>query len=153
MTRELDPNAEPLMPHRHVHLLRVRYSETDGMGTYYNSRVLEWFECGRTELCRTLGKPYRDWERDGVMLPVVEAHVEYSGKAQYDDLLRICTTVSMAGRARLQFDMEIELAETGQPVCRGYTIHAVADSSGKPIRPPQWLVELMAQPQAAPNNG
>ena len=27
---------------------RVRYSETDQMGTFYNSRALEWFECGRT---------------------------------------------------------------------------------------------------------
>ena len=32
--------------------LRVRYSETDQMGTFYNSRALEWFECGRTELMR-----------------------------------------------------------------------------------------------------
>ena len=30
--------------------LRVRYSETDQMGTFYNSRALEWFERGRTEL-------------------------------------------------------------------------------------------------------
>lgn len=118
------------------------------MGTYYNSRVLEWFECGRTELCRTLGKPYREWERDGVMLPVVTAHVEYRGKAQYDDLLKISTTVSMAGRARLQFDMEIELADSGQAVCRGHTIHAITDLSGRPIRPPEWLVELVAPPAA-----
>jgi acyl-CoA thioester hydrolase len=34
--------------------LRVRYSETDQMGTFYNSRALEWFECGRTELMRNL---------------------------------------------------------------------------------------------------
>ena len=34
--------------------LRVRYSETDQMGTFYNSRALEWFECGRTELMRAV---------------------------------------------------------------------------------------------------
>jgi hypothetical protein len=33
----------------------------------------------------------------------------------------------------------IENATTGQPVCHGYTIHAITDPAGKPIRPPQWL--------------
>jgi hypothetical protein len=42
--------------------LRVRYSETDQMGTFYNSRALEWFECGRTELLRQLGIPYAQME-------------------------------------------------------------------------------------------
>ena len=35
--------------------VRVRYSETDQMGTFYNSRPLEWFECGRSEHSRQLG--------------------------------------------------------------------------------------------------
>ena len=38
--------------------LRVRYGETDQMGTFYNSRALEWFECGRTELLRAIGAAY-----------------------------------------------------------------------------------------------
>jgi YbgC/YbaW family acyl-CoA thioester hydrolase len=68
---------------------RVRYSETDQMGTFYYSRPLEWFECGRTELLRCLGLPYAEMEQRGVLLPVVEAHVDYLGRARYDDLLRM----------------------------------------------------------------
>src|SRR5450755_816424 len=46
--------------------LRVRYSETDQMGTFYNSRALEWFECGRTELMRrNLGMSYAALEARG----------------------------------------------------------------------------------------
>ena len=128
----------------HELLIRVRYSETDQMRTYYNSRVLEWFEQGRAELLRALGKPYKEMENLGVQLPVSEAHVEFLGRAEYDDLLRIKTAISMAGRARMRFDEEIEDAATGRPVCRGYTIHAVTDMSGKPIRPPAWLLEAIA---------
>jgi acyl-CoA thioester hydrolase len=128
---------------QHDLLIRLRYSETDQMGTYYNSRVLEWFEQGRAELLRARGKPYSEMEKLGVQLPVSEAHVEFVGRAQYDDLLRIKTTVSMAGRARMRFDEQVEDAQTGRPVCRGYTIHAVTDMSGKPIRPPAWLVEAI----------
>ena len=128
---------------QHVLQFRVRYSETDQMRTYYNSRPLEWFERGRTELLRALGKPYRQMEPLGVLLPVKEAHVEYLGRAGYDDLLKMTSTLSMAGRASIRVDVEIEQAETGQPVCRGYTVHAITDTSGKPIRPPKWLVEFI----------
>ena len=48
----------------------------------------------------------------------------------------------MIGRVRLRFEVSIENAATGQAVCRGYTIHAITDPSGKPIRPPQWLKEI-----------
>jgi acyl-CoA thioester hydrolase len=121
---------------------RVRYSETDQMGTYYNSRPLEWFERGRTELLRAMGMPYRQMEPLGVLLPVKEAHVEYLGRAGYDDLLRMTSVLSMPGKARIRVDVEIEQADSGQPVCRGYTVHVVTDPSGKPIRPPKWLLEL-----------
>ena len=70
--------------------LRVRYSETDQMGTFYNSRALEWFECGRTELMRNrVGLSYAALEAKGIFLPLVEAHLEFRGGARHDDLLRI----------------------------------------------------------------
>jgi acyl-CoA thioester hydrolase len=131
--------------------LRVRYSETDQMGTFYNSRALEWFECGRTELMRRqLGMPYAALEKKGVFLPLVEAHLEFEGGARYDDLLDIATTVELSGRARLRFEVQITQNPTGKPVVRGYTVHAFADPEGKPVRPPFWFVELMHTAAGAP---
>ena len=121
---------------------RVRYCDTDQMRTYYNARALEWFETGRTELLRVLGKPYREWEQEGVFLPVTETHIKFEGRAQYDDELVLTTTLSMVSRARMRCDCRIEQAGTGEPVCAGYTIHAVTDASGKPIRPPTWVADL-----------
>jgi len=121
---------------------RVRYADTDQMGTYYHARALEWFELGRNELLRALGRPYRQWEAEGLRLPVVEAHVRFLGAAEYDDLLRLATTFSREGKARLRFDSRIERADTGAPVCQGWTIHVVSDPSGRPLRPPAWLVAL-----------
>ena len=123
--------------------LRVRYSETDQMGTFYNSRALEWFECGRTELLRSIGVPYAQMERRGVLLPLVEAHVEYQGRARYDDLLKVTATAAMAGRARVRFVVRIVQAEGGQAVAGGYTVHAVVSPEGRPIRPPAWLLEAL----------
>jgi acyl-CoA thioester hydrolase len=122
---------------------RIRYSETDRMGAFYNSRALEWFEMGRNEYLREVGVSYAEMEARGFRLPVIEAHVEYKARATYDDLLAMETRASMASRLRVRFENEITDDETGMPVARGYTIHVVADPSGKPVRPPEWLTEAL----------
>jgi acyl-CoA thioester hydrolase len=137
-----------LPPFSHTLAFRVRYSETDQMGTFYNSRALEWFECGRTELFRHLGLPYCELEARGVFLPLVEAHVEYLGRARYDDLLEMTSVASFAGRARLRCDVTIVQAGTARGVARGYTVHAFADGEGRAIRPPVWLLKSFADLEA-----
>ncbi len=129
--------------------IRVRYSEIDRMGTFYNSRALEWFEVGRTEWLRATGISYAEMEHRGVGLPLVESHVEYLATAKYDDELRIEVSAKMSGKARMRFDIEISQAEDSQKVARGYTIHAITDPTSenfptiRPIRPPQWFTEAI----------
>ncbi len=136
------PSTRPLS---HTMTLRVRYSETDQMGTFYNSRPLEWFECGRSELLRSLGLPYSSLEEKGIFLPLIESHVQYLGRARYDDLLEMTTTLTFAGRARLRCAVEMVQAESRKAVVSGYTVHALTDAEGKPIRPPAWLLEKLEQ--------
>ncbi len=124
--------------------IRIRYSETDQMGTFYNSRALEWFECGRTELLRAMGVSYRQMEERGVMLPMVESHVEYLGRAQYDDELLITASVAMCGKVRVRFEIDIAHADTAKPVARGWTVHATVSPAGKTIRPPAWFLETIS---------
>jgi len=113
------------------------------MGTFYNSRALEWFEVGRTDWLRQAGIPYAEMEQRGALLPLVEAHVEYHGRARYDDQLELVTTAAMAGKASMRFDVAIAHV-SGERVASGYTVHAIVNGEGKPIRPPAWLAEAMA---------
>jgi acyl-CoA thioester hydrolase len=146
----------------HILEFRVRYSETDQLGTFYNSRVLEWFECGRTELLRQLGVSYADMELRGLCLPLVEAHVKYQGRARYDDRLVMTSRLARCGRASLRFDVAIMHAAADSaanhggmaavragPVAAGYTIHAITDGAGKPMRCPDWLAALLPPLQRA----
>lgn len=128
----------------HVTKIRVRYSETDQMGTFYNSRVLEWFEVGRTELLRAVGISYAEIEDKNVLLPLVEANLKFEGRARYDDELRVTSRCSMDGRASLRFDVTIVHVNSQKPVASGSTRHAITDRAGKPIRPPKWLVQAIA---------
>ncbi len=123
--------------------LRVRYSDTDQMGTFYNSRPLEWFECARTELIRSkMGMSYAELEAKGFYLPVVEAHLEFHSGARYDDLLEITSKASFSSRARLHFDMLVTHSGSGKVCVRGFTVHAFTNRQGRPVRPPEWFCEL-----------
>lgn len=140
------------LPFTHLLRLRVRYSETDQLGTFYNSRALEWFECGRTELLRAVGVAYTAMECRGICLPLVEAHVQYLGRARYDDLLEIRSVLSLAGKASLRFEVAIARVTdgAGAPVASGYTVHAITDSAGKPTRCPPWLTAALDAAPASP---
>jgi len=127
----------------HTTYLRVRYSETDQMGTFYNSRALEWFECGRTELMRAAGLPYSKLESDGFFLPVIEAYVKYLGRARYDDLLRLNTAMYIEGRARMKMQVDIYREDDNKPVVSGYTIHIFTNREGRPIKPPAIIYEKL----------
>lgn len=128
----------------HTIQFRVRYSEVDQMQTVYNSRVLEWFEVGRTELSRAMGLPYTEWENRGLQIPLVEARVFFRGRARYDDLLEMTTTICPEGRARLRFENRIVQTAGGAPVADGYTVHAlVSAETGRPVRTPGWVVDLL----------
>lgn len=130
----------------HTFTFRVRYSETDQMQTFYNSRALEWFEVGRSELSRAMGLPYTEWERRGVMLPLVEAHVFYRGRAQYDDLLEMTVSIREESPARLRFENKVVHADGEAKVVDGYTIHALLSAeTGRPVRIPDWVRTLLIQ--------
>jgi acyl-CoA thioester hydrolase len=113
------------------------------MGTFYNSRLLEWMEVGRSELTRAAGVPYAEWEKRGIMAPIVEANLKFKGRAGYDDMLQLNTSCSREGRVRLKFETTVVHAASGRAVAEGFTIHALTDMDGKPVRVPAWIDHLV----------
>ena len=74
-----------VLAHHEVQL-RVRYQETDAMGRVHHANYINYFEMGRTELLRSMGRSYREVEAEGFYLVVAEISVRYLLPAQYDDL-------------------------------------------------------------------
>jgi len=128
-----------------VFTYRVRYAETDQMGTFYNARALEWFEVGRSELSRKMGVPYGEWENRGIFLPLVEAHVKYRGRARYDDELEMTVSAFRLGAVRIQFSNTVVHVKSRKPVCEGFTIHALVNEDGALVRDPEWLKGLIEE--------
>ena len=123
--------------------IRVRYAETDKMGVVYYANYFVWFEVGRCELLRTIGRSYRELEAEGIGLPVIEAHCEYKSPARYDDALRVKTTGKLLSPARVEFAYEISRPCDGTVNATGRTVHAAIDTSGRPCRLPDYIRELL----------
>ena len=125
-------------------VVRVRYAETDKMGVVYYAHYLVWFEIGRTEWLRDTGWTYRSMEDEGLGLPVIEAHCEYKNSARYDDDLEIRTRARLVSAVRIGFDYEIVRRTDSQLIASGYTVHVTLDRSGRPVRLPSRVRELLA---------
>jgi acyl-CoA thioester hydrolase len=128
----------------HVADVRVIYGDTDAAGVAYYGNYLRWFEVGRAELMRRRGFSYREvTERDGVLLPVIEAGATYHAPARYDDVLRIHAGIRAVEGARMTFGYRIE-REDGTLLATGHTVHAFTRADGRPTRPPAAFRALTA---------
>ena len=114
--------------------VRVTYRDTDQMGFVYYSNYLVYFEMGRTELLRRLGRTYRECEKQGIFLPVLEASCRYRIPARYDDLIEIRTRVTRWTRAALDFEYECRRVDDGTVLATGITRHAFTDADGHVVR-------------------
>lgn len=127
----------------HRFTLRVRYADVDAMGWVYYGRYLTFFEIGRAEMLRSLGRSYAQVERDdGVLLPVIEARAFYLRGARYDEAVVVETGILARGRATLRFGYRL-LGEDEATLALGYTEHCLVDRTGRPMRPPAALMTLL----------
>jgi acyl-CoA thioester hydrolase len=107
--------------------IRVRYAEADRMGYVYYGNYAMYFESARTEMLRSLGFSYREWEDKGIILPVRELQIRYHAPAYYDDLLTIRTIIKERPSARITFHHEV-YNERGEKTCTGSLVLVFVDS-------------------------
>ena len=106
---------------------RVFYSDTDHGGVVYYSNYLKWFEIGRTELLRDYGFDYADFEKQGLIAPVVEVHCIYKHPAQYNDEIIIKTKIRNIGNSSIEFQYEIIKKKGNKLLAEGYTVNVFVE--------------------------
>jgi acyl-CoA thioester hydrolase len=122
--------------------LRVRYSETDQMGYVYYGNYAQYFEVARVEFLRSKGISYKELEKKGIMLPVLELKIKYHKPATYDDLLTIKTIVKKKPNVTIEFWFEI-FNDKNELLTTGFTSLVFIDTKrNKPTRPPKIIINL-----------
>ena len=128
--------------------IRVIYGDTDQMGVVYYANYLRFFEASRNEFIRSKGMRYRDFEQEyGLLLPVVEAAVQYRQPARYDDLLTVEIALQEARRASARFGYRILCGEA--LLATGHTVHACVDRDGRVQRMPKELLARLGAGEPA----
>lgn len=132
----------------HTTTVRVRYGDTDAAAVVYNANYLRYFEIGRTELMREWVCSYREIEKMGFVLPVVECWTRFKAPAFYDDLLIIETTVAEISKLKVKFSYQVrrkaEDSERSKLLVKGFTVHAATTREGKLTRLPETLIRKIA---------
>ena len=115
------------------------------MGITYHGAYFVWFEVARIDFIRERGFTYRDLEqKEGLHLPVIEAHARFLKPSYYDDVLRIETRLAEVSGARISFEYEVHREGTPGLLASGRTGHAAVDRRGRPRRLPEELRRRLA---------
>jgi acyl-CoA thioester hydrolase len=128
---------------QHDTKIRVRYAEADRMGYVYYGNYPMYFESARTEMLRSLGFSYREWEDNGIILPVRELQIRYHAPAYYDDLLTIRTIIKDKPDVRITFHHEV-YNEKGEKTCSGSVVLVFVNSeTRRPTRAPKFFLKAL----------
>ncbi len=114
----------------HTTRIRPRYSETDQMGVIYHSNYFPWFEVARTTFLKELGMSYREMEKLGIFLPVIEVNCKYISSALYDDDLTVEVWIEKFRGSRITFHYRI-LRDKEELLSTGFTEHVFLDKNKK----------------------
>ena len=127
---------------------RVRYAETDAMGVVYYGNYFVWMEIGRTSLIRDYGWTYRDMEKAGIGLPVLQAYARYAAPSFYDDEISVHSVITELRGPRIRIDYRIYRMEN-EMICEGFTEHAfMSMETRKVVRVPEKFRDQI-QPDAS----
>jgi acyl-CoA thioester hydrolase len=122
--------------------VRVRYAETDQMGVVYHANYFVWMEVGRVEYYRARGARYRDLEKEGILLAVVEATCRYIAPALYDEEILIRTRIEDANPRKVRFGYELSAVSDGRRLAQGSTVHVFMGPDRKARKLPEQYHQL-----------
>lgn len=122
----------------------VRYNETDQMSFVYHGNYVKYFEIGRITWLKKLGISYKQMEKDGVMLPVIELKINFKQPASFDDKLILITRLKSIPSYMIEFDFEIKRDD--QIITIGYTkLVFLNTKTNKPMRCPESILKEIAK--------
>ena len=134
------PDKLPLV--EYDFFLRSRYGETDKMGHVYHSRFLEYFEVARTEMIRSYGFLYSNMEEEGIMLPVIDANIEFKSPVYYDEEMIIKVLIFDSPSVRLHTYYQVNAKERNKLCVTGkVTLCFIDEQTRKPCKAPAYFLE------------
>ena len=131
-----DPGDYPF-----VHRIRTRFAETDAMGIIHHGAYAPYLEEARAELLRSGGYPYDRVRAEGIDFAVLELYVRYRQPLRFADDVDIW--VGSGKLTRTTFQVAYLLQVDGETRSTAVTVHGAVDPTGRPVRLPSFLADIV----------
>ena len=125
--------------------MRVQYAETDKIhvASYYANHFV-WFEVGRRQLPRSLGRSACELEAAGLMLPGSDTQYESLRSARSDDDVTILIHQGSMWPVRVRVDGDAQRPADQVVTTVAHTVHAAVHREGCPNQLPTQIREVRA---------
>ena len=124
-----------------TNIISVRYVETDQMNFVHHSNYLKYFEVARIEWLNKVGISYAQMEKDGIMMPVISASLNFKKPLYFGDAFKVTVNLKNLPKATLEFDYLI-VNHKNIVICTGNTTLAfLSTKTQNPIRCPKFLLK------------
>ena len=129
----------PLATERYpfAHPIRVRFAETDAMGVVHHASYIPWLEETRVALLAHGGHDYAEVHSGGLDLAVV---ARYRRSVRFGEPVTVHAGVAEVSRTLLQIAYLVTVAD--EVALSAVTTHACVNREGRPLRVPEWLMDL-----------
>lgn len=110
---------------------KVQYYETDQMQVVHHSNYIRWFEEARVSVLEQVDAGYDQFEKEGVISPVLFAECQYRQMVRFGETVQIDAAVETFNGIRLVISYQV--VREGQVCCTGRTGHCFLDKEGRPM--------------------
>lgn len=116
-----------------AYIRKINYYETDKMGITHHSNYIRFMEEARIDFLEQLGCGYDQWERDGIISPVIGIECDYKRPTTFGDEIRIEVTITEYKRMKFSVSYTMINTKTEEVVCVGQSHHCFVNAEGRPI--------------------
>ncbi len=127
----------------HRSQLTVRFNEVDPYNHVNHAGYVTYFEVARTEALEACEIPLRGLAESGIQLVVTRLDVRYRRAATIGDRLVIETELDEMRRASGVWAQRV--LRDDELLVDGRVTIGVVDQNGRPLRPPDWLVDGLSR--------
>ena len=117
---------------KNIYRRRANYYETDQMGIVHHSNHIRYFEEARLYYMHNIGCDAAEMERNGIIIPNVDAYAKYEKPIRFYDDVDIEVKLVKFNGAVMRFEYTARL-ENGQTAATGHTTHCFVGKDFKPI--------------------
>jgi acyl-CoA thioester hydrolase len=122
--------------------IRVYYEDTDAGGVVYHANYLKFMERARTEMCRELGFELDQLAKQGYLLVVKSAWLDYFQPAKLGDSLEVVTSIDEHSKIRAVFNQTVRLAQNPDTIfCKGVITIVSVNQNMRPCEMVKGLLE------------